>query len=122
MNENIKITFFIDNDYGNDIRQDPVLFDKKFYLKLYTSSWRLELILNNYLLYPAYQLRKVFKLMSTSEDAPKGFGICKMALDYLLSVYDNETKEYKQEVKKIKACYKLIDTYLALYHLYTERR
>ena len=120
MTEDIKITFFIDNDYGNDIRQDPVIFDKKFNLKLYTSSWKLSLNLNQFFFYPATSIRKVFELMYRSVDAPKGFGICKMCLDYLKNIYDNETNEYKKELKKIKSVYKLIDTYLAYYHLFTE--
>lgn len=120
MTEDIKITFFIENDYGNDIRQDPALFDKKFTLKIYTSTWKLSLNLNSFLLYPAPKIRRVFELMYRSVDAPKGFGICKLALDYLKSVYDNETNEYKKELKKIKSDYKLIDTYLAYYYLFTE--
>lgn len=120
MTEDIKVSFYIDNDYGNDIRQDPAIFDRKFYLKLYTSTWKLSLNLNSFLFYPAPKIRRVFELMYRSADAPKGFGICKLTLDYLKSVYDNETNEYKVELKKIKSVYKLIDTYIAYYHLYTE--
>lgn len=113
MNEDIRIGFFIeeavtDNDNTN------------FKLWLYTSSWKLSLNLNLFLFYPAPKIRKVFELMYRSVDAPKGFGICKLALDYLKSVYDNETNEYNKELKKIKADFKLIDTYLAYYHLFTE--
>ena len=119
MTEDIKITFFIDNDI-NDIMQGLDIVDKKFNLKLYTSTWKLTLNLNSFLLYPATSIKKVFELMYRSEDAPKGFGICKMCLDYLKNIYDNETNEYKKELKKIKSDYKLIDTYLAYYHLFTE--
>lgn len=114
MTEDIKITFFIDNDMINSPG------DTAFSLKVYTKSWRLSLNLNCFLFYPAPSIRKVFELMYRSEDAPKGFGICKMRLDYLKNIYDNETNEYKKELKKIKSVYKLIDTYLAYYHLFTE--
>lgn len=116
MTEGVRITFFIDNYAG----EDPTKEERFFNLKLYTLSWKLELHLNTFLLYPAPKIRKVFELMYRSVDAPKGFGICKLALDYLKSVYDNETNEYKKELKKIKSVYKLIDTYLAYYHLFTE--
>ena len=116
MNEDIKITFFIDNLSGTD----PTKEERLFNLKLYTASWALSLKLNHFFFYPAPSIRKVFELMYRSEDAPKGFGICKMCLDYLKNIYDNETNEYKKELKKIKSVYKLIDTYLAYYHLFTE--
>ena len=116
MNEDIKITFFIDNLSGTD----PTKEERLFNLKLYTASWALSLKLNHFFFYPAPSIRKVFELMYRSEDAPKGFGICKLCLDYLKNIYDNETNEYKKELKKIKSVYKLIDTYLAYYHLFTE--
>ena len=114
--EPIKVGFFIENaEFEGGY--------KNFKLYIKGKVWQLNLLLNDYFIeYPIPKINRVFDLIYRSQDAPKAFGICKMALDYLLSVYDNETKEYKQEVKKIKACYKLIDTYLALYHLYTERR
>ena len=112
MTEDIKITFYIDKPI---VEGD----DRIFNLKLYTPSWALCLKLNSFLFYPAPSIRKVFELMYRSEDAPKGFGICKMCLDYLKNIYDNETIDRK-ELKKIKSDYKLIDTYLAYYHLYTE--
>ena len=118
MTEDIKITFFIDNLYGPDPTEEVRMFN----LKLYTTSWALSLHLNQFFFYPATSIRKVFELMYRSEDAPKGFGICKMCLDYLKNIYDNEINEYKKELKKIKSVYKLIDTYLAYYHLYTEGR
>ena len=113
MTEDIRVGFFI---------EQPVTEtdDTNFKLWLYASSWKLSLNLNSFLLYPAPKIRRVFELMYRSVDAPKGFGICKLALDYLKSVYDNDTNEYKKELKKIKSVYKLIDTYLAYYHLYTE--
>ena len=120
MDEDIKITFFIENDPYFNQYNELVKGEKLFTLTLYAPSWKLKLNLNSFLLYPAPKIRKVFELMYRSVDAPKGFGICKLALDYLKSVYDNETNEYKKELKKIKSDYKLIDTYLAYYHLFTE--
>ena len=113
MTEDIKITFYIDNPI---VEGD----DRIFNLKLYTPSWALSLKLNSFLFYPASKINAVLDMIYRSQDAPKAFGILKMCLDYLLSVYDNETNEYKKELKKIKSCYRAIEKYEAYYHLYTE--
>lgn len=106
VNEPIKIHFSIEN-----IATEPT-----YYLEMKTSAWLFSLKLNTFLLYPAPKIKAAFDIMYRSQDAPKGFGICKLCLDYIKTLYDNKSKENKQ----IKRVYKYIDNYLALYHLYTE--
>lgn len=113
VNELIKIGFFIDN---GDIPEAYKYF--KLYIK--GGPWQLSIFLNEYFIeYPLPKIRAVFDIIYRSCDAPKAFGICKMCLDYLLSVYDNEI-EYKKERKKIASIFKYIEKYEAYYHLFTE--
>lgn len=113
MTEEIKIGFLIDND---DIPESYKTFN--LYIKGY--AWKYSLNLNLYFIeYPLPTIKKLFEIVYKSEHAPKGFGICKMCLDYLLSVYDNEI-EYKKERAKIAKIFKYIEKYEAYYHLFTE--
>ena len=113
--EPIKIGFFIEDA---DI---PEAY-KKYKLYIKGGAWQLNLLLNEYFIeYPIPKINRVFDIIYRSQDAPKAFGICKMCLDYLLSVYDNEI-EYKKERKKIASIFKYIEKYEAYYHLYTEGR
>ena len=111
--EPIKIGFFIEN---SQVAEDYKTF--KLYIK--GEAWQLNLLLDEYFIeYPISKINRVFDIIYRSQDAPKGFGICKMCLDYLLSVYDNEI-EYKKERAKIAKIFKYIEKYEAYYHLYTE--
>ena len=113
MNEDIKIGFFIE---GTEFKGEYKTF--KLYIK--GGAWQLNLSLNNYFIEnPLPKIRAVFDIIYRSQDAPKAFGICKMCLDYLLSVYDNEI-EYKKERFKIAKIFKYIEKYEAYYHLFTE--
>ena len=115
MNEDIKIGFLIEND---DIPEGY----KTFNLYIKGNAWKYSLNLNLYFIeYPLPTIKKLFEIIYKSEQAPKGFGICKMALDYLLSVCDNEI-EYKKERAKIAKIFKYIEKYEAYYRLYTEGR
>lgn len=113
MNEEIKIGFLIEN------AEIPEAY-KTYHLYIHGLAWKYSLNLNIYFTeYPLPVIRKLFEIMYKSDNAPKGFGICKMCLDYLLSVYDNEI-EYKKERKKIASIFKYIEKYEAYYHLFTE--
>ena len=113
--ENIKIGFFIEN---SQVAEDYKTF--KLYIK--GEAWQLNLLLDEYFIeYPIPKINRVFDIIYRSQDAPKAFGICKMCLDYLLTVYDNEI-EYKKERAKIAKIFKYIEKYEAYYHLYTEGR
>ena len=111
--ETIKIGFFIED-------AEIVGAYKKFKLYIKGGAWQLNLLLNEYFIeYALPKISRVFDIIYRSQDAPKGFGICKMCLDYLLSVYDNEI-EYKKERAKIAKIFKYIEKYEAYYHLFTE--
>ena len=111
--ELIKIGFFIE---GTEFEGDYKTF--KLYIK--GGAWQLNLSLNKYFIeYALPKIRAVFEIIYRSPDAPKAFSICKMCLDYLLSVYDNEN-EYKKERKRIASVFKYIEKYEAYYHLFTE--
>ena len=110
--EDIKISFNIENVFS----AEPLIFN----LSIIGDSWTLVCRLNEFLLFPASKLKEVLRLIARSQDAPKGFSICKMCLDYLLSLYDNEEGKNKAELKKIKACYRYIDNASYLYKFYTE--
>ena len=111
--EPIKVGFFIENaEFEGGY--------KNFKLYIKGRVWQLNLLLNDYFIeYPIPKINRVFDIIYRSQDAPKAFGICKMCLDYLLSVYDNEI-EYKKERKKIASIFKYIEKYEAYYHLFTE--
>lgn len=109
----IKIGFFIE---GTEFEEEY----KRFKLYIKGGAWQLNLLLNEYFIeYALPKIRAVFEIIYRSPDAPKAFGICKMCLDYLLTVYDNEI-EYKKERKKIASIFKYIEKYVAYYHLFTE--
>ena len=113
MSEDIKIGFFIED-------ADILEAYKKYKLYIKGRAWHLNLLLNEYFIeYALPKISRVFDIIYRSQDAPKAFDICKMCLDYLLSVYDNEI-EYKKERAKIAKIFKYIEKYEAYYHLFTE--
>ncbi len=108
--DDIKIGFFIENA---DI-EDEV---KTFTLYLHAEAWKLSVNLNSFFLYPGPKVKKFLRLIGSSEQAPKGFGICKMCLDYLKNMYDNETIDTRKELKAIARAYKYIDLEEYVYHM-----
>lgn len=109
--DDIKIGFFIENA---DIEGEV----KTFTLYLHSEAWKLSVNLNSFFLYPAQKVKKFVSLIGSSEQAPKGFGICKMCLDYLKNMYDNETIDTRKELKAIARAYKYIEYEEDLYHLF----
>ena len=109
----LKITFNIENVFSDE----PRIFN----LCIIGDSWTLLVTLNDYLLtYPAPKINAVLDMIYRSQDAPKAFGIIKMCLDYLTTLYNNDDKDSKKALKKLKSDYRAVEKYEAYYHLFTE--